>query len=34
MHAMQSNGPMVLMQERVVGGILQNTKWPPNDFEV
>ena len=24
----------VLIQERVVGGILQNAKWPPNDPEV
>ena len=30
---MQCN-PMVLMQERVVGGISQNIKWPPNDSEV
>ena len=30
---MQCN-PMVLMQERAVGGITQKAKWPPNDFEV
>ena len=26
--------PMVLIQERVVGCILQKTKWPPKDSEV
>ena len=26
--------PMVLIQERVVGCILQKAKWPPKDSEV
>ena len=33
MNIIQCN-PKVLMQERVIKGILQKAKWPANDFEV